>query len=365
MQPDGKAGRHCAFPRPVAVLRLLLLSLILAAPLAAQPLPPRADSLARAFLAATGAPSLVVGITQGGVRTVAGYGLVDGAAPDAATRYEIGSITKTFTALALARAVERGDVALDTPVQTLLPDSIRLAVVGRPMTLVDLATHTSGLPRLPVPFAPASIIDPYADYTEADLMRFLGTARPDSAGVRAAYSNLGVGLLATLLARHERLGVEALLVRDAIAPLGLTATSFSGAVAQPHTTSGRPIAAWSWTDALAGAGALRSDADDLLTLAEAVARPDRFPDLAPALRLVVAPRFDARRYRLGLVWHLMPTAGPVRLALHDGATFGSVAFVGVVLDADVGIVLLSNSGASAALGRLAADLRGVLVPEAP
>lgn len=151
---------------------LLTISLLLAASAtAAQPLPARIDSLARAFMAQTGAPSLVVGVTRGGVRTVAGYGAVSGEVPDATTRYELGSVTKTVTSLVLARAVLRGDVALDTPVQTLLPDSVRMPVVGRPITLGDLASHTSGLPRLPVPFAPASFLDPYADFDAADLMR--------------------------------------------------------------------------------------------------------------------------------------------------------------------------------------------------
>ncbi len=362
MQPNGSPSVRPSSPSRSAVIRPLLLSLLVALPLAAQPLPPRADSLARAFLTQTGAPSLVVAVTKNGERTVAGYGLVDGAAPTATTRYEIGSVTKTFTALALARAVERG-VLLETFVQSLLPDSVRLAVVGRPMTLRDLATHTAGLPRLPVPFSPASFTDPYVDYTEADLMGFLQTVRPDSAGVRAAYSNVGVGLLAWVLARREGLGVEALLARDAIAPLGLSATSFTGAVAPPHTTAGTPIGAWGWTDALAGAGALRSDAADLLTLAEAVSRPDRAPALAAALRLVVEPRFDAARYRLGLAWHLLPASGPTRLAFHNGATFGSVAFVGVVPGSDLGLVLLSNAGANEALDRLAFALLGVL--EAP
>ena len=347
------------------MLRSLLLLLILAAPLAAQPLPERADSLARAFLVSTGAPSLVIAVTQNGVRTVAGYGTVDGAAPDERTRYEIGSVTKTFTALALARAIERGDVMLDTPLQAILPDSVHLTVVGRPITLADLATHTAGLPRLPVPFTPASIVDPYADYSEADLMRFVQTVRPDSAGVRAVYSNVGVGLLAWALARREGIGLEALLMRDAIEPLGLDSTSFSGPVAPPHTTAGTSIGAWTWTDALAGAGALRSDASDLLTVAEAMSRPDRVPALASALRLVATPRFDAGRYRLGLAWHLLPADGPPRLVFHNGATFGSVAFVGILPDVDLGLVLLSNAGANEALDRLAFDLLGVLAPAAP
>ena len=345
--------------------RLLLFSLLLAAGAArSQPLPAPVDSLARAFLAATNAPSLVVAVTRGGVRTVAGYGAVDGAVPGATTRYEIASVTKTFTALALAVAVGRGDVSLDTPVQRLLPDSVRLAVVGRPVTLGDLATHRSGLPRLPAPFAPASILDPYADYSEADLMAFAASVRPDSAGAAYGYSNAGVGLLAWALARRDGLTVEALLRRDVAGPLGLTATTLGGPVAAGRTASGSPIAAWSWTDALAGAGGLRSTAADLLTLAEAVARPERVPALADALRLAAAPRSASPgRFRVGLVWHLLPLGGPVETVFHNGATFGSVAFVGVVPAQDVGVVLLSNVGAASALDVLAhAVLRAVVRP---
>ncbi len=318
------------------------------------------DSLARAAVAAHGLPSLVVGLSVGGARTVRGYGTVGDAAPDAETPYEIGSVTKLVTALALADAVVRGEVALETPVQALLPDSVRLAVANRPVTLADLATHSAGLPRLPVPFAPASILDPYADYAEADLMRFVGTVRPDSAGIHYSYSNAGVGLLAWLLARRDGTGVEAMLRRRVLAPLGMDATGFATPdhLAPPTTGAGSPIAPWTMTDALAGAGGLRSTAADLLTLAEAAARPDRSPALADAIRLSLAPRFTAEgRFRLGLVWHLTPEApGDVRLASHNGATFGSAAFVGVAPDRDVCVVLLANRGAPGALDALAGEI---------
>ena len=352
---------------PPAMLRplaLAALTLLLALPARAQTLPAGVDSLARAFMAQTNAPSLVVAVTRGGVRTVAGYGLVDGAAPDGRTRYEIGSVTKTFTSLALAQAVGRGEVGLGTPVQALLPDSVRLAVVGRPVTLGDLASHAAGLPRLPAPMTPASILDPYADYSASDLMRFVASVRPDSAGVRYAYSNVGTGLLAYALARRAGTGVEALLLRDVAGPLGLASTTMSGPVAAPHTGSGTPIAPWAWTDALAGAGGLRSDAADLLTLAEAIARPDRAPALSDAIRLATAPRFAATgRFRVGLAWHLLPeAAGPVRSVVHNGATFGSVAFVGVLPGEDVGVVLLANVGAAGPLDALAGQIMRVLAP---
>ena len=342
------------------MIRLAAL-LLLAAPLAAQPLPARADSLARAFLAETGAPSLVVGVSRGGVRTVAGYGQVDGAAPTAETRYEIASVTKTFTALALAQATVQQHVTFDTPVGALLPDSVRLAA---PVTLEALATHRSGLPRLPAPFAPANLLDPYADYTARDLMRFVASVRPDTARAYA-YSNAGMGLLAFALARRAGVSVDSLLA-SVTQPLGLAATSAGGPVAPPRTGAGSDIAPWTFTDPLAGAGALRSTAADLLTYAEAVARPEeRAARLAPALRLAIAPRATVPgRFRLGLAWHLLPeAAGPVEVAFHSGATFGSVSFVGVMPDEDVSLVLLANTGAAPAMEALALGVLRALKAE--
>lgn len=335
--------------------RLLVLTALLASAARAQPLPPAADSLARAFMAQTGAPSLVVAVSRGGTRTVTGYGEVGGAPPGAATRYEIASVTKTFTAFALADAVVRAELALGLPAQDLLPDSVRLAVVGRPVTLGDLITHASGLPRLPAPFAPASMLDPYADFTEADLMRFAATVRPDSAGVRYGYSNAGVGLLGWMLARRDGLSYADLVARRVLAPLGLAATSTGGPVAPPQMESGTPIAAWTFTDALVGAGGLRSSAADLLTLAEAVARPEaRAPTLAAAVRLATEPRFASPgRFRIGMAWHLLPETGPVEVVFHNGATFGSVAFVGVVPGRDLSLVVLANVGAARSMDALA------------
>ena len=343
--------------------RLLPLLLLLAAAAAsAQPQPDAVDSLAQAFLAETGAPSVVVAVSRGGERTVRGYGTVDGAPPDASTRYEIGSVTKTITALVLAEAVARGEVTLETPVQDLLPDSVRLAVANRPVTLVDLATHRAGFPRMPEPFTPASILDPYADYTPADLMAFVGLVQPDSAGAARAYSNAGVGLLGWLLARREGVSYTDLVQQRVFGPLGMDATATSGPVAQPTSTSGTAIPAWSWTDALAGAGAVRSTADDLLTYAEAVARPERAPALAEALRLVLTPHAPSDgRGRAGLAWVLQPNDGPVTAAFHNGATFGSSSFVGVLPERDVAVVVLTNASVAPAVDALASRILRALV----
>src|SRR2546421_5822242 len=96
------------------------------------------------------------------------------AAPDGDTLYEIGSATKVFTSLLLADMVKRGEVRLDDPVAKYLPASVKVPERnGRKITLVDLATHTSGLPRLSNNLKPKDMANPYADYTVEQMYTFL------------------------------------------------------------------------------------------------------------------------------------------------------------------------------------------------
>jgi CubicO group peptidase (beta-lactamase class C family) len=122
--------------------------------------------------------------------------------PPESVLFEIGSITKVFTGLLLAQAVLEERLQLDDPIGPLLPASLDLAPEVAGITLRQLATHTSGLPRLPDNFDPANPFDPYADYGIDPLHAYLRDYRPVSAGPHlAAYSNLGTGLLGHLLER--------------------------------------------------------------------------------------------------------------------------------------------------------------------
>ncbi|MEJ7637483.1 MAG: serine hydrolase, partial [Singulisphaera sp.] len=123
----------------------------------------------------------MVGIIDGDERSVFGYGRGPadaGAPPDEDTIYEIGSITKVFTTLSLAKMVEEGKVRLDDPVRLHLPDDVKVPERGgKEIRLVDLATHTSGLPRIPGKVALIAVFDrnPYASYRPSDLYAFLGS----------------------------------------------------------------------------------------------------------------------------------------------------------------------------------------------
>ncbi len=150
---------------------------------------------------------LAIGVYRRGVRRVSVYGA---AKPD--SLFEIGSISKTFTGLILARMVEQGKVTLDEPVRELLPPGIVDKPAGREITLLDLATHHSGLPRTPANFHPADQSNPYADYHAADLYEYLakrGLRKP--ADDAFLYSNLGVGLLGQALANRAQMSYPALV----------------------------------------------------------------------------------------------------------------------------------------------------------
>jgi CubicO group peptidase (beta-lactamase class C family) len=175
--------------------------------------------------------------------------------------FEIGSITKVFTTLVLADMARRGEVALDDPVAQYLPaDVIMPKRGGRRIALIDLATHTSGLPRRPGDIAPADWANPYADYSIVQLYAFLGRYRlRRDIGAAHLYSNLGMGLLGHALALRAGGDFETLVRKRITAPLGMVDTAMAltpgmrTRLAKGHDAERRPVANWDF-DALAGPG---------------------------------------------------------------------------------------------------------------
>ncbi|WP_376690168.1 serine hydrolase [Wenzhouxiangella sp. EGI_FJ10409] len=251
------------------------------------------------------------------------------AEPDAATSYQIGSVSKAFTNLLLAEMVAAGKVAYDTRVADLLGDEIEFANPAvSEITLLELATHTSGLPRLPLNLSISDPADPYADYGEADLLDALGRTREGQPlGDRYAYSNYGVGLMGYLLGRVHGGGYSAALEALVLEPLGLADTGVEPRTAVAAAfTGGEAVPAWNLA-ALAGAGALWSTTADMARLARAeLGLAERALEHEPAQgREIVAPAKGGRA--VTPVWHVAETpAGPVYW--HNGATAGHRSFIG-------------------------------------
>jgi serine-type D-Ala-D-Ala carboxypeptidase/endopeptidase len=299
-----------------------------------------------------------VGVLWQGERWTFGRGRLraaEAAPVDAHSIFEIGSVTKVFTATLLADMAEQGLVRLDDPIQQYLPDDVRVPVRGRPITFCDLATQTSGLPRLPPGLLRRSLRrrhDPYAGFSELALVAALAKTRLKSAPAeRLRYSSFGFGLLGYLLARRAGMSYEQ-LIRDRICtPLGLADTSTEVAdeaserFADGHNRRGRSVPHWH-LGALAGAGGLRSTVDDLLRVLELqLAVPAT--RLARGARETHGARATRGKLHQGLGWVSLPLRGDThRVLWHNGGTGGFRSFLGFVPDTGVGVVVLSNSARS-------------------
>ncbi len=246
--------------------------------------------------------------------------------PEAASAFEWGSITKTCVGLLLADMALARELALDEPVEAALGQRLR-DDKGTPLTWTDLATHRSGLPRLPANLRPRDGRDPYADYDAAALAAFLADWQPNARrDTRWEYSNLGFGVLGHALARRAGLGFDELLRGRILEPLGLqdTRLALTGRVIpqllQGHDPRRDPVPRWQF-DVMAGAGALTGPAGSLLRYGQAAAGLVETP-LRAAFELAMQPRADGQgRARMGLGWILAPLRGQW-VANHDGSTFG-------------------------------------------
>lgn len=262
--------------------------------------------------------------------------------------FEIGSISKVFTGLLLAIAESEGRVSPDTKLGDLLPPPSHYkdpAIAA--ITLRGLATHTSGLPRLPGNLNPKIPNDPYAGYARKDLEDWLAMARLEGPSPHlSSYSNLGMGLLGDLLARVYGQTWEDLVKEKITRPLGMTDTVVTLSPEQakrfvpPHAGKA-PSTPWTF-QALAGAGALRSTAADLVTFARALASPERTP-LASALLLQRKPLAESGSGgRIGLALMLDKIDGEETLE-HGGGTGGYRSYLQVFPGNGHARILLCNN----------------------
>jgi len=269
--------------------------------------------------------------------------------------FQIGSVTKVFTALALADAVTRGELTLDNPLTTLLPGTPASASSAH-MTLGHLATRTSGLPRLPPGLLRRALrhrSDPYRDVTTDYLLEALAAARLRSEpGTTIRYSNFGVALLGEALSRHTSRPYGQLVAERITGPLAMpdTAVDLSpeqmARKATGHSRRGRAVPDWQ-LGAMPGAGALYSTVPDLLTLLRAHLQPDRTA-LSDTLRLVQHPRVRRNRWlQVGLGWFLSPVRSSGSMALwHNGGTGGFASYVALLPAAEPGVVVLADTARS-------------------
>lgn len=294
---------------------------------------------------------IVIGVVQHGGRRIFAYGT---AKED--QLFEIGSISKTFTGLILAQMVEQHKVKFDDPVRDLLPPGTVAKPEGTEITLLDLATQHSGLPRMPDNFHPADQQDPYVDYHATNLYQFIklhGVAKP--ANPSFLYSNLGFGLLGQALANRAAAAYPDLLRDEVTTPLNLKDTAIKLSpeqekrFAQGHDAKHQDAHPWN-LDAFAGAGAIRSTANDMLSYLEAQLHSDTVKPtgsstgvttLSKALELSHQIRADVGpTMKIALAWLYVIKTGDY---WHNGGTGGFSSYVAFNPKDDDATVVLFNT----------------------
>ena len=350
-----------------------MLALLLLACAPADDLKAAIDPLVKPLLAGKKNAALAIGVWKDGQSHVFGYGTahtrLGDATPDGKTLFAIGSVTKVYTGLLLAEAVRRGEVKLDDPVNAHLPADLRVPAKGdKPVTLLHLATHRSGLPvqpQTPILEETNNGAAGYADFGREKLARCLFTLKPKSApGERDGYSNLGVGLLGHALVHAAKAPSYDCLLKERVAkPLGLwdTAEALTGEqaarLADGFTDAGEAGPHWGFAT-LVGCGGLFSTADDLLAFA--AASMGRGP-LAESFALATAPREKAGgNEQVGLCWMTRTAPGKPVAVWHNGATYVCHAMLWTVPGEKLAVVVLSARDEARVDGlpeKIAASLR--------
>jgi serine-type D-Ala-D-Ala carboxypeptidase/endopeptidase len=249
------------------------------------------------------------------------------------TAFEMGSISKVLTAWLAAEALAEADLDWDAPIAE-----------GSPITFHGLATHTSGLPRLPADFPERGLLNPYQGLgVDAVMASLAATEITDP--VTWAYSNFGAAVLGQKAAALLGTDYETGVAERVLAPLGMTATWMSGGqhegdlslLAPPHNSAGI-TSRWEF-DGYAPAGAWVSTANDLQHWLEAVLT-DKSADLPTSWGATWKEQAaTGGPDRMGYGWMIREVGGE-DVHWHGGGTGGYRSIIGIQRDTGRGIVIL-------------------------
>jgi serine-type D-Ala-D-Ala carboxypeptidase/endopeptidase len=316
----------------------------------------------------------IVGVIIGKKRYVFSYGTkkINGSeAPDIDTVFEIGSNTKTFTTIMLADMHLKGKVNLTDGARKYLPgEKVTLPRSnGTEITLLHLATHTSGIPSMPdnIALSRQDAGNPFADYSVSDMYDFLNRCTLEfPVGTKHQYSNTGVGLLGLCLSLAEKMSYNELLHRRLLTPLGMENTSLfltekqKANLATGHDGNLKPVSVWTATDCLQGAGFIKSNLKDMFIYLEANMELKKGP-LLDAIRLSHRKRGSAPWGEdIGLGWYIAYLPDGQTVINHNGATSGYYAYIGFNKKLGNGVIVLCNNKYSKASDEIGLEILKVL-----
>ncbi|WP_198421195.1 serine hydrolase domain-containing protein [Mesorhizobium carmichaelinearum] len=338
-----------------------------------------------AYADVAGIPGAVLGISYDGKRIVVPYGVLStatGVTTTVDSVFQIGSITKLWTATMVMQLIDERRLELDSTVAQLLP-GVRVGVddVADQITVRHLLTHSSGIDG-DLMFDTGRGDDCLAKFAA----QLADVAQIHPVGTAYSYCNAGFTLLGRIIEVLDGTGWDKALRRRLVEPLGLTATVtlpeeallFRAAVGhQAHPHAGKPVHTWGLMRSDGPSGLITQSADDLLTFAElhlnhgvtGAGRSVLSADAVAAMLVEqVRPPVTSAPFAVGLTWRMSEWGGR-RVIGHDGWTLGQRAFLRVDPEARLAVCLLTNSDALSPYERIISDViehyAGVRVPERP
>jgi serine-type D-Ala-D-Ala carboxypeptidase/endopeptidase len=275
--------------------------------------------------------------------------------PDGNTIFEIASVTKLFTTLALADMANQNVVSLNEPISTYLPKNIKTPIFNnKEITLLHLASHTSGFPRFPYNQFPNNEVD---TYTINNLYEYISTFQPSVAfGEEFNYSNTGMGLLGHILSLQKKKPFAHLVNELICKKLGMNSTTYKPSkvqkinLASGHLPYGFQTPHYDESEVMGGSGGLYSNVNDLLKLTSLGLGIDS-NELSSAMELTQAKvgsigielGYDADiMYDYGMGWNIWTKRGKT-IYWKDGTSFGFRSFICLDKDQKKGVVILSNN----------------------
>lgn len=317
--------------------------------------------------------SIIVGIVDANGRQIIAEGKLsdnDPRLPDSNTMYEIGSITKVFTSLSLAKMSLKNQLNINDPISKFLPKTVKTPIRnGKEISLLSLSTHRSGMPRFPYNTDPKNPDEPYADYSVNQLYEYVSHFEPPfDIDSKWRYSNVGYGVLGTILTLVAQKNFETLITEEICKPLNLNNTVISLTAKQKenlaigHAETGTSVGLTE-LGAIEAGGALRSNVTDLLTFAEENMGLIT-TDLYPAMQLthVLQAKKDANDTYTTMGWTLDNNNGQ-NFLFKDGGMPGYCTFLGIDKKNKIGVVILSNSNNSVSdIGRHILDAANKIEP---
>ncbi len=321
----------------------------------------------------------IVGVIKDDSSYILGYGKthkIFGSCPNNRTLFEMGSITKTFTCMLLARMVNNGIVNLNDPLQLFVPPQISVpSLNGQEITLAHLATHTSGLPELPdeiKTFPSYCPLNPWRNYQSTHLYSFLSSYNLCSVpGETYNYSTFGIALLAHALVNKAGLDLETLLKAEITGPLNMEDTCITIPTSQKQRMAqgycslidigNIPIFSLPAPPiefgALAGSGDLKTTIEDMLRYMNAV-MSDKDTQIQRDMKLCTRNLFKiSENDYVGLGWHVHITPdNQDQMIWHNGQTFGFSSFAGFLPEDQIAVVILNNTD-------IPVDLEGIQILE--